>query len=66
MAFKNPGSKTWILEPAEEHADSTLQKLASKGREYLDRVAREHPNTPWAALAEYELSTPTGWTWMEQ
>jgi len=66
MIFKNPASKSWVLEPAEEHADSSLEKLATRGREYLDRVQREHPNTPWAAIAEHELSTPSGWTWTER
>jgi hypothetical protein len=66
MAFKNPDSKSWMLQPAEEHADSTLEKLASRGREYLERVIREHPNTPWETLAKYELSSPTGWTWIER
>ena len=32
---------------------------------YLKRVIDEHPHTPWALLAEYELSTEMGWEWKE-
>jgi hypothetical protein len=32
---------------------------------YLKRVMDEHPETPWAFIAELELSTPMGWEWQE-
>ena len=32
---------------------------------YLDRVVREHPGTPWAAMAEAELTSPLEFKWQE-
>ena len=42
-----------------------LEKQAEQARVYLQRVVAEHPNTPWAMLAEKELKDPLGWTWEE-
>ena len=33
--------------------------------EYLNRVVDDHAGTPWALLAERELSAPMGWGWTE-
>jgi hypothetical protein len=66
MSFQNPASKVWVLEPADEQVDSSLQKIGQRGREYLERVVREHPNTPWAAIAQQDLETPSGWRWTER
>jgi hypothetical protein len=33
--------------------------------EYLNRVIDEHPDTPWALMAQVELSEPLGWQWVE-
>lgn len=64
-AFKNPKNNTWLLRADGEYANTSLEKLAAKARWLLEQVAADHPNTPWAALAERELSTPLGWRWDE-
>ena len=33
---------------------------------YLKRVVAEHEGTPWAFLAQRELSTPLGWKWNDE
>jgi hypothetical protein len=67
LKFKNEKSNTWVLEPANEiSVGSQLEKLAAKAREYLERVVKEHPDTPWAYLAQKELANPIGWKWREE
>jgi hypothetical protein len=67
MKFKDPKSDTWDLVPSDKvTSSSTLEKEAQKAREYLSRVVEEHPGTPWALLAQRELSTPLGWEWKER
>ena len=64
--FKNEGSSLWVLEPADAYeTESTIKRLADRAKMYLERVQREHPGTPWAAIAEEELRAPLGWTWRE-
>lgn len=66
LQFKNPENNTWVLRPADEISiGSQAMKTAEKAREYLERVIAEHPETPWAVLAEEELKTPIGWRWVE-
>lgn len=36
---------------------------ADKALALLDGVVKNHPNTPWAAMAERELSVPLGFKW---
>jgi hypothetical protein len=62
----DPQNNTWILRPAETtETGSQHRKLLDKGKEYLNRVIEEHPDTPWAMLAKRELDTPIGWAWHE-
>lgn len=63
--FKDVKNNTWILRPAEYFAVSGLERAAAKARGYLEGVVRDHPETPWAMLAERELKTPLGWRWDE-
>jgi hypothetical protein len=42
---------------AKEDADKALM--------YLQRVIKDHPDTPWSKMAERELQTPLGFKWME-
>ena len=64
--FEKPGSNRWRLAPSKEIAGGPpVRKLAKKAEEYLTRVIDEHPGTPWALLAERELSVPMGWEWQE-
>lgn len=66
LKFQDAKNNTWILEPADEiSVGSSLEKMAQKAREYLHRVVTEHPDTPWAYLAQRELDNPIGWRWKE-
>lgn len=63
--FEKKGSNSWRLKPSIHVNGTTAKKLAKTSSEYLTRVIDEHPGTPWALLAERELSTPMGWDWEE-
>jgi len=66
MTFENPDSTTWVLESDNTISVATsLQNLSDRARELLQRVIDEHPDTPWAMMAERELQTPIGWKWTE-
>lgn len=64
--FEKPGSNRWRLIPSKEIAGGpNVRKVAKKAEDLLKRVIDEHPGTPWALLAERELSAPMGWEWRE-
>lgn len=65
MPFEDEKNNVWTLRPADQYADSTTERLAEKARLYLERTVAEHPETPWALLAEEELARPLGWKWTE-
>lgn len=66
MKFSNEKNNTWILVAADEiSVGSALEKVAKQARDYLDRVIKDHPGTPWALLAETERKEPIGWKWTE-
>lgn len=66
LKFENEKNNTWVLTPSNDVVTGgQAAKLATKAREYLQRVADEHPGTPWAMLAQRELATPIGWKWKE-
>ena len=46
--------------------DSVLNKHAVQARMYLNRVIKEHPGTPWAALAQRKLTESVGWELHEE
>ncbi len=59
-------NNTWMLRPANTiETGSRGEKLAEKARAYLERVVADHPDTPWAMIAERELATPIGWSWQQ-
>lgn len=59
-------NNTWVLMPANTiETGSRGEKLAEKARAYLQRVVDDHPDTPWALIAQRELATPIGWTWRQ-
>ena len=59
-------NNTWVLRPANTiETGSRGEKLAEKARAYLERVVADHPDTPWAMIAERELATPIGWSWRQ-
>lgn len=64
--FSNPENNRWRLVPSDEiDAGATVRRMHEKAVEYLNRVIDEHPGTPWAFLAQVELSDPLGWEWVE-
>ncbi len=66
MKFEKADSDTWLLAPSDDiSVGSALEKMAQQARTYLERVTREHPDTPWAELAKAELKQPFGWSWKE-
>lgn len=66
-AFKDPKNNTWVLEPADEiTVGSRYQREADQAKMLLETVVSKHGGTPWALLAEKELSVPTGWKWQEE
>src|SRR5690606_25597635 len=67
MRFADAKNDTWELVRDDEiSVGSVLEKQAAEARQYLVRVRDEHPNTPWALIAEQELSVPLGWKWREK
>lgn len=65
-AFKKSDSNEWRLIPAKSSdAGQAVKKLEKQATTYLERVVDEHPGTPWAEIAQIELSTPLGWEWQE-
>jgi hypothetical protein len=66
LKFQDAKNNTWILRPdGEISVGSRVAKESEMARDYLQRVVREHPDTPWALLAERELQLPMGWKWTE-
>lgn len=67
LTFKTPGDNMWRLVPSRnwESYEPQVKKLAQKAEIYLKRVIDEHPDTPWALLAEHELGIEMGWEWRE-
>ena len=64
--FEKAGSNQWRLVPSKEvSSGAQVKKIANKASEYLKRVIDQHTGTPWAAMAERELSQPLGWEWKE-
>jgi hypothetical protein len=43
--------------------DLAGRKLARDAQLALDRIARDHPNTPWEALARHARAAPVGLDW---
>lgn len=67
LKFKNKRSNVWVLRPSNEvSTGSKATKEAEKAKSYLQRVVDEHPGTPWALMAQRELSTPMSWQWKEE
>ena len=65
--FQAPGSTTWVLEPADTiRPSSRLRQFIDRSRSTLERVVKNHPNTPWAVLARHELGVKAGWKWVEE
>jgi hypothetical protein len=66
FTFKDQSNDVMYLEQTDSiGAGSSYERMLKDSRKYLERVIKEHPGTPWAFLAERELSTPCGWEWVE-
>ncbi len=64
--FTKPGSNAWRLVPdAEIHLPGKAAEAAEEARALLQKVAADHPGTPWAVLAQRELKDPLGLKWVE-
>ena len=65
--FKTPSNNTWTLIEASELREPSGQhiKLASQSRRILQQVVVEHPQTPFAHIAQRELDRGFGWKWVE-
>ena len=64
--FSNDTNNMWQLVSSSEIATGPqMRNAAEKARTYLKRVIDEHAGTPWAMLAERELSAELGWSWQE-
>ncbi|WP_435008746.1 vWA domain-containing protein [Tundrisphaera lichenicola] len=64
--FQNPKSNAWQLTPTEEvQSGDKVATVAKEARWLLNRVVEDHPNTPWAQLAQRELKDPVGFKWVE-
>jgi len=64
--FEKQGNNTWYLRAnGEITTGPAVRKIATRAIEYLTRVVDDHPGTPWAYLAEVELSQQMGWAWEE-
>ena len=67
-AFANANSSLWMLHQASTNAaGSALEKMIRNSHKYaLGRVIKENPGTPWAEIANRELSQSMGWEWSER
>ncbi len=65
MEFAGEKNNTWVIAADSQFVDAKLEKLADEAEKYLARVLEEHPDTPWALMAERELRKPLGWRWDE-
>ncbi len=64
--FQNANSNAWKLVPSPEVRYSDKAAAAAKqAQDLLKRVISEHPNTPWALLAQRELKDDFGFKWVE-
>ena len=66
MTFKEKKNNTWVLKPADDiSVGSKWQREAETAKMLLTSVVDKHDGTPWALLANQELTVPIGWKWEE-
>ncbi len=64
--FTKPDSNAWRLVPDTEiHYSDKAAAAGKQAMDLLKKVVAEHPNTPWALLAQRELKDPLGFKWVE-
>ena len=67
-AFTNKSNNQWRIVPSNnwQNYPPRIKKEAKAAIAYLKRVIDDHPNTPWALIAEHELGEgKLGWEWRE-
>ena len=66
--FESETGNRWELVTADvtEEAGGAIRRFGTQARMYLKRVVDQHPNTPWAIIADRELKNPVGWKWVER
>ena len=65
--FQKPDSNEWRLEYADNfESGPQIRNMAAQAKTSLKRVIDEHPGTPWALMAQKELSVDMGWKWEEK
>lgn len=64
---KDPKTNSWVLYNNINFVSNNSQttKNYQSAIHYLEQVIDEHPNTPWAYIADEELTTPFGYGWKE-
>lgn len=66
LTFTKEKNDTWILSGTDKiTTGSAAEAEAKMAKKYLQRVIDQHEGTPWAYLAERELSQPLGWEWKD-
>ncbi|WP_435018022.1 vWA domain-containing protein [Tundrisphaera sp. TA3] len=66
MKFKKESSNAWRLAPTETiDSGAKVAAVAVEAKRLLEGVVKDHPNTPWALLAQRELKDPMGFQWVE-
>jgi len=64
--FDDARNNTWRVVPTSDlNLEAQQTTYATEAKDYLQRVIDEHPDTPWAVLASYELNRPFGWELIE-
>lgn len=53
------------VKKSDPRATQRAKEDSQAALDYLQRVIKEHPKTPWAYLANRELATPLGFRWEE-
>jgi hypothetical protein len=67
LKFEDKNSDTWELVPSNElSVGSQTEKIAKQAKALLEKVAAEHPGTPWAYYASEDLKIPLGYEWVER
>ena len=64
--FKSPKANAWRLVPdsAVQYSEKAVA-AAQDATRLLHRIVEDHPETPWALLAQRELKDPFGFKWVE-
>jgi len=66
IEVQNERNNTFELVPDEAIlSGGRIKSQAVAASKYLTSVVKDHPETPWALLAQRELSQPLGWRWKD-